>query len=114
MTEIEKSARIAKAIKEINSIKYLLNRDKDNVFKLFDIVKQVSIKHNIPFNVLDRIVNWAVRDYMDLSKFRYLSKNNRNFKNIVATLESQFKTILNINGKLYIPEGEHFTKTITE
>lgn len=114
MIEKEITTKISKAIKEINSIKYLLNRDKDNKFKLFDIVKDISIKYSIPFNVLDRIVNWAVRDYMDLSKFRYLSKNNRNFKEIVTTLNNEFKTILNINGKLYIPKEFRFPKTVTE
>jgi hypothetical protein len=97
--------KINKAVKEINAIKNLFNKDPNCVFRLKDIITEISVKYDIGFNTLDRILNWAVRDNMDLSKFKHLPKENKNFDKIVKQLNKQFKTILNINGKLYIPKS---------
>jgi hypothetical protein len=101
----ELSSKINKAVREINSIKELFNKDPNCVFKLKDIIIEISKKYELNFNTLDRILNWAIRNNMDLSKFKYLPKDNENFNFILNELNKQCKTILNINGKLYVPKS---------
>ena len=101
----ELSIKINKAVKEINAIKSLFNKDPNCVFRLKDIITEIALKYDIEFNTLDRILNWAVRDNMNLDKFKHLPKDNKNFEKIVKQLNKEFKTILNINGKLYIPKS---------
>ena len=101
----ELSVKINKAVKEINAIKNLFNKDPNCVFRLKDIVMEISLKYDIKFNTLDRILNWAVRDNMNLAKFKHLPKDTENFNQIVDNLNKQFKTILYINGKTYIPKS---------
>lgn len=101
-SERDRSELIKKAVKEVFAIRNLLNKVKDARFKITDIVIQVCTKYDIPFNVLDRIINWAVRDNSDMSCFVKLNdlhlQYNISKKEIKDIANKNYITILILNG----------------
>ena len=106
MTNKQYLLYIQKATKEILAIKHLFNQQEGLRFDFSDIIIQVSKKYNIPFNVLDRIVNWARRENENLKDFikvRDILENSLLSKKEVINLANEnYITILHIGDSLYV------------
>ena len=106
MSESKLSTIIQKAVREIIVISDLLNQDPNAVFKLVDIEIDICKKYNIPFNTIDRIMNWMTRDNENLSRFIKIKElslsSGLQVSEIKKIANDNFITILLLNGILYV------------
>lgn len=105
MIDMINSDIIEQACTEIFNIKYLLNQNPE-YFNPTDIIIEVAKKYDIPFNVLDRITNWARRDNEELSEFVKIkdvaNQTGYSYKDIRKMADLQFVTVLLISGTAYV------------